>query len=167
MFIGSLPYRFTEGELLDLFVSFGRIISLKIMHNQWGKSRGIGYVEFDNLESAIAAKSKLHNHFLEDRTIIVDFAQPDPFKTPEGLARHEEALRRKPIRRPVNRNTEEKDDRKPRDSKFSNHPRDGKFAKDSFKKKLVGGPKQRQSIFDSRNFHSRVGAKFASKSKKK
>ena len=99
LFIGSLPYRFTEGELLSLFITEGKIISVRIMHNQWGKSRGLGFIEFENLEDAIKAKEKFHNYYLGDRTIIVDYAQPDPFLTPEGQARHEEALEKHPNRR--------------------------------------------------------------------
>ena len=64
------------------------------MHTRWGKSRGLGYVEYENIDDAINAKNNLHNHRLEDRSIIVDYAQPDPFLTPEGKARHEEAQER-------------------------------------------------------------------------
>ncbi|MDD2482894.1 MAG: RNA-binding protein [Candidatus Shapirobacteria bacterium] len=99
LFIGSLPYRFTEGELLSLFVAEGKIISVRIMHNQWGKSRGIGFVEFENLDDAIRAKTKYHNYYIGDRTIIVDYAEADPFLTAEGQARHEEALKDHPNRR--------------------------------------------------------------------
>jgi len=99
LFVGSLPYRFTEGELLDLFISEGKIISVRIMHNQWGKSRGMGYIEYENLDDAIRAKEKYHNFYLGDRSIIVDYAQPDPFLTPEGQARHQEALEKHPNRR--------------------------------------------------------------------
>ena len=102
LFIGSLPFRFTEGELLSLFITEGKIISLRIMHNKWGKSRGIGYVEYENLDDAIRAKQKYHNYFITDRTIIVDYAAPDPFLTPEGQARHEEALARHPKKNPIN-----------------------------------------------------------------
>lgn len=99
LFIGSLPYRFTEGELLDIFIPEGKIISLRILHNRWGKSRGMGYVEYENIDDAIRAKEKYHNFYLGDRSIIVDYAQPDPFLTPEGQARHEEALEKHPNRR--------------------------------------------------------------------
>lgn len=99
LFVGSLPYRFTEGQLLDIFISEGKIISLRIMHNKWGKSRGMGYIEYELTDDAIRAKEKYHNFHLGDRTIIVDYAQPDPFLTPEGQARHEEALEKHPNRR--------------------------------------------------------------------
>ena len=69
LFVGGLPYRITEGELLSLFATYGRLVSLKIMHTKWGKSRGMGFVEFDNLDSAINAKQHLHNYQIdEDRT---------------------------------------------------------------------------------------------------
>jgi RNA recognition motif-containing protein len=99
LFVGSLPYRFTEGELLDLFIPEGKIISLRILHNRWGKSRGMGYVEYEKIDDAIHAKEKYHKFRLGDRTIIVDYAQPDPFLTPEGQARHIEALDKYPNRR--------------------------------------------------------------------
>jgi RNA recognition motif-containing protein len=125
LFVGSLPYKFTEGELLSLFAPFGRIIALKIMHNQWGKSRGLGFVEFDDLTSAINAKNQLHNHQLEERSIIVDFSEPDPFLTPEGRQRHFQAQKQKK----------------------SHH--------------------LRQSVYDSRHHGSRIGAKFASRTRRK
>lgn len=139
LFVGSLPYRFTEGQLLELFVPFGRVVSLKIMHNQWGKSRGLGFVEFDNLESAIAAKQKMHNFPTEDRTIIVDYAQPDPFLTPEGQQRHQEAVEVK-------------------EKRYS------RFHKNT-PKPIFGAT--RQSVYDQRSHLSRVGAKFAKRNKKK
>jgi len=166
LFIGSLPFRFTEGELLTLFVPFGKVISLKIMHNRWGKSRGMGFIEFDSLESAISAKEKMHKHKLGDLGIIVDYAEPDPFLTPEGQARHEDALKRHPQRAQSLSSTS----RRPTGKKvFKN-----KIIEEDDKKsplKRLRSPKdfkhQRQSVFDSRFHHSRVGAKFAKRNKKK
>lgn len=95
LFIGSLPYKFTEGELLSLFIPEGKIVAVRVMHNKWGKSRGMGYVEFENEADAIRAKEKFHNYHLDDRSIIVDYAQPDPFLTEEGKQRHLEAQARR------------------------------------------------------------------------
>ncbi len=163
LFIGSLPFRFTEGELLELFVSFGKVISLKIMHNRWGKSRGMGFIEFDDLNSSISAKEKMHQYKLGDLAIIVDYAEPDPFLTPEGKARHEEALDRHPQRRQSENSTSRPVvQRKTFDDKFSKKKSDLKH---------FSSPKQfehqRQSVFDSRYHHSKVGAKFAKRNKSK
>jgi RNA recognition motif-containing protein len=163
LFIGSLPFRFTEGELLELFVPFGKVVSLKIMHNRWGKSRGMGFIEFDTLESAVAAKEKMHQHKLGDLAIIVDFAQPDPFLTPEGQARHQEALERHPQRRQAeNINNQPSPKRKSFDSRTPDKKTDLKHF--SSPKKFEH---QRQSVFDSRYHHSKVGAKFAKRNKSK
>jgi len=152
LFVGSIPFRFTEGELLSLFVPFGKVISLKIMHNRWGKSRGLGFVEFENLDSAIAAKEKLHNYRLGDLSIIVDYSEPDPFLTPEGQARHEDALNRHPERR-------EREDKNKTYFKRVDQKTKKQFPKNT--------QHSRQSVYDSRTHHARVGAKFARINKKK
>jgi len=153
LFIGSLPYRFTEGELLSLFVPFGKVVSLKIMHNRWGKSRGMGFIEFDTLDSAILAKEKMHQYKLGDLAIIVDYAEPDPFLTPEGKARHEEALERHPQRR------------QSENIPVRSAPKRKMGLKHFSSPQKVGH--QRQSVFDSRYHHSKVGAKFAKRNKSK
>ncbi len=156
LFIGSLPYRYTEGELLSLFIPFGKVIFIKIMHNRWGKSRGLAFVEFENLDEAIAAKTALHGYKLGDLSIIVDYAQPDPFLTPEGQARHQEALDRHPERRErEEKRFDRKPFKKPKDSSQRNFKKSNDFKH------------QRQSVYDSRTHHARVGAKFARRNKKK
>jgi len=161
LFIGSLPFRFTEGELLELFVPFGKVISLKIMHNRWGKSRGLGFIEFEELESAIAAKEKMHRYKLGDLAIIVDYAQPDPFLTPEGQERHLDALKRHPQRAQVSQIVGKKVYKNKTDEINPGHPG----------LKHFHSPKdfehQRQSVFESRFHHAKIGAKFAARNKKK
>lgn len=167
LFVGGLPYRLTEGELLTLFVPFGRIISLKIMHTQWGKSRGIGYIEFDNINSAIEAKRKLHNYHIDnDRTIIVDFAKPDPFLTPEGKERHQQAVINKQQRYSrFHKNKQPQANLSNSDNVKNVKPAGSK----SFVKKTIKPVfgTTRQSVYDQRTHHSRIGAKFASRSKSK
>lgn len=210
LFVGSLPYRFTEGELLSLFISEGKIISVRIMHNQWGKSRGIGFIEFENIDDAINAKEKFHNYIIGDRSIIVDYAQADPFLTEEGKARHQEALEKHPNRqqRPnflphPDSDTQEYNQKKsyfdkPQKREYKggkpvfnsvgkslNKNTTGEYIPKFFpelgvnkKRKFRPKPGQkpeyksssdlhvRSSVFKQRNFHSKVGAKFAAKTKR-
>jgi len=136
LFITGLPYKFSEGQLLRMFVEFGKVIDSRIIFNKWGKSRGMGYIEFENESEAIAAKKKMHNfHIDEDRHIIVDFAKIDPMLTPEGKARHEEALAKKKNKRG--------------------------------KRKINPDLHVRETIYKQRNFGSKIGKKFARRSKKK
>lgn len=153
LFIGSLPYKFTEGELLSLFIPEGKIVAVRIIHNQWGKSRGMGYVEFETENDAIRAKEKFHNFHLGDRSIIVDYAQPDPFLTPEGQQRHIDAQEKKPKRHfpEISQVSENQQSKTPIFKKF-----------DKTKSKHV-----RQTVFESRHFGSRTGSKFAKRNKGK
>jgi len=181
LFVGGLPYRFTEGELLTLFAPFGRIVSIKIMHTPWGKSRGMGFVEFDEVSSAISAKQSLHNHRVsEDRTIIVDYATPDPATTEEGRLRREQVQSHRPPRRQFsnsnntsispkdpftrqNRGTNKSDSGRrpyaPQTLEGSDSEKPRKFG--NFKRGSSSIGHNRQTVFDSRAHHSRVGAKFA------
>lgn len=155
LFIGALPFKYTEGELVSLFAPFGRITSLRIIHNQWGKSRGMGYVEYDDLQSAINAQHELHNFSVEsERTIIVDFAKPDPYLTPEGALRHIEALKlRKRKPRPTTNFTA------PKPTSVTDEEKPVFHSKSYYEH-------QRPTLFKSRNFHAKVGAKFSSRTKK-
>jgi len=179
LFVGGLPYKFTEGQLLRLFVIEGKIIDARIIHNQWGRSRGMGYVEFENQADAIRAKQKYHNYEIEPgRTIIVDYAQIDPMSTPEGQQRHLAAEAKK---RPLHRSNNNPQTTQ-MDSKFTSihslntdRPIEDRLYKPKFSKNQKFNKKsspsktkanfehQRQSVFDSRNFGARSGAKFAAK----
>jgi len=131
LFVGALPYKYSESELLKLFISFGKVIDVRIIKNPWGRSRGMGYVEFENPDEAIIAKDAMHNYKLGDLNIIVDFAKDDPATTPEGIQKHQEAVAKK--------------------IKFQKVPNNH----------------VRQSVFESRRFGSKIGAKFAKRNKKK
>lgn len=156
LFVGGLPYKYTEGELLTLFAPFGRVTSLKIMHTPWGNSRGIGFVEFDNLDSSVAAKKALHNHQVsQERTIIVDYAAPDPVFTPEGRQRLAEKAAKKEVRFARFSKTN-----------ASPNPDQDKADMVPFKRKPVFGS-TRQSVYDSRSHHSKVGSKFAKRTRGK
>ena len=157
LFVGSLPYNLTEGQLLELFAPYGRIVSLMIIR-RFGKSKGTGFVEFDDPDSALKAKNDLNGHFIFDRTIIVDFAKPDPLNTPEGLARHQQSLSRR----------QHSDNPATAGLKFSSPRHNSKYGG-----KLPGKVKSRsgfqhvrQSVYDSRRFGARVGAKFSRRAKK-
>jgi len=160
LFIGSLPFRFTEGELLDLFVAFGKIVSLKILHNRWGKSRGMGFIEFETLDQAVAAKEKMHRYKLGDLAIIVDYAQPDPFLTPEGQANYAAGQLRHPKKQIVEAPRRSAEDKKPvaeviKEKRIRDFNISSNFEH------------QRKTVFESRFHHVRVGAKFAARTKKK
>jgi RNA recognition motif-containing protein len=171
LFIGALPFKFTEGELVTLFAPFGRITALRIMHNQWGKSRGMGFVEYDEQNDAIKAKETMHNYHVDpERTIIVDYAQPDPYLTPEGAARNIAALAGKKKTRPsavlpeVEGATYQTFEAAPKKKYTAPKPVSVSEEKPVFHGKSYF-EHQRPTVFKSRAFHAKVGAKFSSRNK--
>ncbi|MDP4009757.1 MAG: RNA-binding protein [Candidatus Shapirobacteria bacterium] len=174
LFIGSIPYKTTEGELLSLFITEGKVISVQIIKNRWGRSRGMGYVEYENLDDAIRAKEKYHHTRIGDLNIIVDYAQPDPYLTEEGRLRHEEAVQKryKKTKHKSSFSSESglaqnpdrpKEDYKPRfgfNKEKSSGDKKNKPVDKNFSAKHV-----RQTVYVTRHFGSKIGAKFASKTR--
>jgi len=77
LFVGSLPWAVDDQALADLFAEFGTVASAKvIMDRESGRSKGFGFVEFDDDNAAKAAMNKLNGTDLQGRTIVVSEARP-------------------------------------------------------------------------------------------
>lgn len=77
LFVGSLPWAIDDQGLEDLFKEFGQVTSAKvIMDRETGRSKGFGFVEFDDDNAAKAAMDKLNNSDIQGRTIVVSEARP-------------------------------------------------------------------------------------------
>jgi len=77
LFVGSLPWGVDDQALEDLFKDFGAVLSAKvIMDRDSGRSKGFGFVEFEDDTAAKAAIDKLNGTDLQGRTIVVSEARP-------------------------------------------------------------------------------------------
>jgi cold-inducible RNA-binding protein len=77
LFVGSLPWAVNDQALEDLFKEFGEVISAKvIMDRESGRSKGFGFVEFEDDNAAKAAIDKLNGSDIQGRTIVVSEARP-------------------------------------------------------------------------------------------
>ena len=77
LFVGSLPWAIDDQGLEDLFKEFGTVSSAKvIMDRETGRSKGFGFVEFEDDDAAKAAADKLNNSDVQGRTIVVSEARP-------------------------------------------------------------------------------------------
>jgi len=75
LFVGGISWNTTEGSLQSAFSAFGEVVSAKIiMDRETGKSRGFGFVEFKDPDSAHSAIENLDGTELDGRTIKVDVA---------------------------------------------------------------------------------------------
>lgn len=79
LYVGSLPYSTTDAELTELFAQHGSVTTAQvIMDKITGRSRGFGFVQMANQEDARRAVEALNGTKLEQRTLVVDEARPQP-----------------------------------------------------------------------------------------
>ena len=77
IFIGSLSYNVTEGDLREAFEAFGQVASAAVIKDeQSGRSKGFGFVEMPNQAEAQSAIEVLNGKALKGRTITVNKARP-------------------------------------------------------------------------------------------
>lgn len=77
LYVGGLPYTTTDDELADAFSAHGKVASAKvIMDRESGRSKGFGFVEFENDDEGKAAEAAMNETELGGRTIRVNEARP-------------------------------------------------------------------------------------------
>lgn len=78
LFVGGLPFATTEDELNSMFSEYGTVSSAKIPTDRdTGRSRGFGFVEFENEDEGKAAESALNGKEVDGRKIQVNKARED------------------------------------------------------------------------------------------
>lgn len=77
LFVGSLPWAVDDQQLKDVFSEFGEVTYAKvIIDRDTNRSKGFGFVEFEDESSAKAAIDKLNGSDMNGRTIVVNEAKP-------------------------------------------------------------------------------------------
>lgn len=75
VYVKNLPEGFDDDKLRDLFETYGKIISAKVMSDDSGKTRGFGFVSFEDHEAAAKAVDELQQKDIDGREIYVGRAQ--------------------------------------------------------------------------------------------
>jgi cold-inducible RNA-binding protein len=77
LFVGGLPFSTTDDELQQLFAQHGAVASAVVVKDRdTGRSKGFGFVEFENDEEGKAAEKALNGSDLGGRSITVNEARP-------------------------------------------------------------------------------------------
>lgn len=77
VFVGGLPFSTTDDELRELFAAHGTVASAVVVRDRdTGRSKGFGFVEFENDDEGKAAQNALNGSEVGGRTISVDQARP-------------------------------------------------------------------------------------------
>ena len=76
LYVGNLPFTTTEADLRALFEEHGAIDSANVITDrETGRSRGFGFVEFQNESDAQDAQRALDGYDLDGRNLRVNEAQ--------------------------------------------------------------------------------------------
>lgn len=88
LFVGNLPFAITQDQLKEIFAVYGQVVSVNIVSDKFsGRSKGFGFVEFENEEDAVKAIEGLNNSEQMGRNIAVK----------EAIAREEVPVTSQPV----------------------------------------------------------------------
>jgi len=77
LFIGSLAYATNDDGLKDFFATIGPVVSARVITDrESGRSKGFGFVEFENDDDNQKAVDQLNGKELDGREINVSLARP-------------------------------------------------------------------------------------------
>jgi RNA recognition motif-containing protein len=76
IFVGSLPFSLEEADLRELFEAYGEVSTVKLISDrETGRSKGFGFVEMPDDESAQKAITGLNGTDVKGRSIAVSQAE--------------------------------------------------------------------------------------------
>src|SRR4029079_8527791 len=77
LFVGGIPWATTSDDLQQLFSQHGTVASATVITDKMtGRSRGFGFVEFENDAEADAAVAGQNEKEFNGRTLVVKEARP-------------------------------------------------------------------------------------------
>lgn len=79
LFVGNLSFSITQDQLKEIFEVYGKVTSVNIVIDKFsGRSKGFGFVEFENDEDAVKAIEALDNSEQAGRNMAVKEAIARP-----------------------------------------------------------------------------------------
>merc|ERR1719242_532028 len=77
LYITNIPTHFESENLYKLFQDYGKIIECRVLKDQNGQSRGVGFVRMDTHHNAIQALQAMDQYVIDDKhpPLLVKLAQ--------------------------------------------------------------------------------------------
>jgi RNA recognition motif-containing protein len=77
IYVGNLSFDVTEGDLKELFASFGEVTEVRLIMDKFsGKSKGFGFIEMPSKEEAEKAMEGLNGKDVKGRAMTANEAKP-------------------------------------------------------------------------------------------
>ena len=88
LFIGSLAYATTDDTLNAFFATVGTVSSARVITDRdSGRSKGFGFVEYENEDDNQKAIDQLNGQELDGRAITISVARPKEDRPRDGGSR--------------------------------------------------------------------------------
>ena len=119
IYVGNLPWSTIKAKLEELFSSFGKIEDALVIADKYtGRSRGFGFVTFENDADADKAIKEMDRKDVDGRNIIVKEAVPlreqqEEEKSEEKQKESKEKPEKKPKEESTTEGREEESEKKP------------------------------------------------------
>jgi cold-inducible RNA-binding protein len=84
LYVGNLPYSFTEEDLKNLFAEYNPSSVKLIIDRETGRSKGFGFVEIDSKEDALKAIQALDKKVVDGKALVVNEARPPQKREERG-----------------------------------------------------------------------------------
>ncbi len=85
LYVGNLRFSMSSQDLEELFSEFGSVNSAQVVQDrETGRSKGFGFVEMADNDSADRAIQALHDKDVQGRPLIVNEARPREDRGPRG-----------------------------------------------------------------------------------
>ncbi|MFH1066486.1 MAG: RNA-binding protein [bacterium] len=75
LYVGNLSYQTSESDLFDLFSQVGSVSNVEVVRDRQSNSKGFGFVEMQNIETAKAAAEKYNGLEFMGRQLVVNGAK--------------------------------------------------------------------------------------------
>lgn len=86
LYVGNLSFKTKEEDLRALFSEAGSVASVKVLSDrETGRSRGFGFVEMEDEESAQSAISKFDGYTFDGRKLRVNESRPQEKRSGGGM----------------------------------------------------------------------------------
>ena len=77
LYVGNLPYSLNDSQLMEVFSQAGNVVSAVVITDRnTGRSKGFGFVEMGDEDSAKKAIETFNGSDMEGRKLVVNEARP-------------------------------------------------------------------------------------------
>lgn len=84
LYVGNLPYSYSEEDLKEVFSEFSTSTVKLIIDRDTGRSKGFGFVEIDSKDEALKAIQTLDKKVVDGKALVVNEARPPQKRDDRG-----------------------------------------------------------------------------------